>query len=126
LRTFHKGNQLESVLAEREGSLVPDRMPVLLSTALALRFRQHLFGILYSRAHHNLSQIDLGADATSEVFVDVLVYMAGAADYSRPRPHESLRLLCDRTATRLTGVAPDCNAPAEGDESYDLADVGLN
>ncbi len=119
LRNFHSGGQLKAVLAaERTGHLVPDRTPVLLPTAFAHAFRQHLFGVVYGRLHRNLPAIDLVADAASEVFVDFLVRVTGEADFSHPRHDEFLRLLCDRTAARLTGASPDSYAAVEGDESY--------
>jgi radical SAM superfamily enzyme YgiQ (UPF0313 family) len=120
LRTFHNKDQLEAALAaERAGDLVPDMTPVLLPTAFASAFRKNLFPMVYERLYRNLPDTQLIPDAASEVFVDFLVRLSDesgdltAKDFAQLHHTAFLRQLCDRTAARLTGRAPEHFTPVE-------------
>jgi radical SAM superfamily enzyme YgiQ (UPF0313 family) len=114
LRTFHNTEQLQATLAaERAGNLVPDTTPVLLPSAFADAFRRSLFPRVYERLHRNLPDAQLIPEAASEVFVDFLIRfndqtsLMGPSDFAHPQHEAFLHQLCDRTAARVTGQAPE-------------------
>jgi hypothetical protein len=130
LRTFHNKEQLDAALAaERAGHLVPDTTPILLPSAFSAAFRKNLFPLVYERLFRNLPDTGLIPEAASDVFVDFLVRLSDesaemdVSDFAELRHTAFLRLLCDRTVARLTGMPPEDFVPVEETDGQPLKGV---
>ncbi len=127
IRTFHADEELQAVLAaEAAGDLVPDDKPIALPSAFATAFKKHLFPVVYERLFRNLRDRGQIPEAASEVFVDFLIRtLEGVPSdeetaFSDPRHDDFLRVLCDRTAARMRGDAPEEFVAAEDAEPVPL------
>ncbi len=140
IRTYHTQEDLRTALAaEHAHELIQDAAPILLPMAFTAAFRSRLFSLVYNRLYHNLPDPQMIPEAASEIFVDFVIRASQETDtlaqqsFDDRRYDHFLKLLCDRTAARLTGQAPETfvgvdeytATPAPGTKKTGLPDAVL-
>jgi radical SAM superfamily enzyme YgiQ (UPF0313 family) len=104
--TFSDDQFREAVAAEKKGDLVRDTTTVVIPPAFNAAFEE-LFSLVYARLHNNLRDRNVLPEASTDVLADFALRWGESFEAPNAVHRQYLNELCDRTAARINGIAPE-------------------